>query len=442
MGQARKAHGRVLNQREVRTMKRSINRSIKSVKKLLLSLILVCLICGGSLRVNAAALYGTAAAGGAAVEKTDTDDGAAKTEGPVGIWKLAELTGENPVSKEDVQQYESLGQVIVYLEIREDGSFMMSLFQEEIDGTWDADNLTVEGESIPYTISGDTLSLQNPNGDEMLFDRSSKEELDSIQGYKEGVLDETVSYTEEEQTILNIDEASLIITGYKADKKGFTVSLKCENKTDHRIMLSAVTCVLNKYAISQPWAISLEGNESKDSEMTFSIFALEKCGISAIDEMILEIKAIDAEDWTTFEEGTVTAVYPTGKKPEEIKAAERAPAENEKVVVDNEYCSFIIEGAAANHALGYAVNCYCENKTEDTLTFMWSEEYLNDQDVTGLFAQKLLPGTRGFADALFMQNGLEQSGIKTDEIKSVRARLKVYDSELNVVADVEFTYQP
>jgi hypothetical protein len=41
-----------------------------------------------------------------------------------------------------------------------------------------------------------------------------------------------------------------------------------------------------------------------------------------------------------------------------------------------------------------------------------------------------------------MQNGLEQSGIKTDEIKSVRARLKVYDSELNVVADVEFTYQP
>ena len=73
---------------------------------------------------------------------------------------------------------------------------------------------------------------------------------------------------------------------------------------------------------------------------------------------------------------------------------------------------------------------------------MWSEEYLNDQNVTGLFAQKLLPGTRGFADALFMQNGLEQSGIKTDEIKSVRARLKVYDSELNVVADVEFTYQP
>ena len=109
----------------------------------------------------------------------------------------------------------------------------MSIFGQESRGTWDENEILLNGVPDTYILEGDTLTIQEST-DEMIFERSSQEAIDGILGYKADVLDESVSYLDKEETILETEDVSLTITGYKADKTGFHVFLRCENKTDHK----------------------------------------------------------------------------------------------------------------------------------------------------------------------------------------------------------------
>lgn len=393
---------------------------MKKCMKLFLSIILVFLICVGGIEAKTAE--------------------AAETGSPVGIWKLLEVTGEMPVSREDLQTNEKLG-LVVYAEIREDGTALLSMFGQEAEGNWDEDGISFGGSPGTYTVDGDTLTLDDGTS-KMIFGRTSMQAIDEIMGYKEGVLDEHVSYSEENETLLDSEYATLTINGYKADKTGFNVSLRCTNKTDHKLMIGVDKAVINKYAISPDWAVALEANESKESVMRFKPEKLEKRGISAADEMMLLLKVTDSESWTTLQEDVLVTVYPTGKTAEEIQAAERTPVPTQLVVLDNEYCTFIIEGADPSYALGYAVNCYCENKTNQNLTFMWQDEKLNDKEVSGLLAVEVLPGTREYPDAVFMKNILEKNGIKIEDIKKVQGTLRVYGEDLKQIEEIQFAFEP
>ena len=191
---------------------------MKKSMKLLLSLILIFLICAGSVHANMTALYGgDVKAGTAAASQKDTSGEAAQAEGVVGVWKLVEITGEPSLPRSTTEFNEKLGR-IVYIIVNEDGTFLMSIYGRESQGTWDENEILIKGVPETYILEGDTLTIQEST-DEMIFERSSQEAIDGILGYKADVLDESVSYLDKEETILETEDVSLTITGYKADKR-------------------------------------------------------------------------------------------------------------------------------------------------------------------------------------------------------------------------------
>ena len=364
----------------------------------------------------------------------------------VGLWKLSGMTGsEGAISPEELKAYEAAG-VVIYMEMNEDGSVVLhGLTEDQAVGTWDDKAVTMNGSPASYTLNGDKLTLQIAE-DSMEFERTTQDAVYALLGYKAGVLDEKVEYSKEEQTILDTDDVRIKITGYQADMKGFTVKLHCENKGDKKLVVNTDNSVLNKNEIDPTWAVILDAKETKDTEMTFSPLDLEKCGITAVDEIILRMQVADSEAWTMVTEDAMATVYPTGKKAEDIKAADRKPVDKEVVVVDNDDCTFILQGATDKEILGYGVNCYFENKTDKMLTVTWNGTKVNGQDVIAYYAEEVLPGTRGCSKALFLKSSLEEKGIADNaDVKEISGTLKVYTSEGSsheTIVEQPFTYAP
>lgn len=418
-------------------MKRNCNR--------LLALIVIIMVISSSLTVNAAALYRGDAASPficAAAAGTDTGESApaADAEGLAGFWKIAEIKGEkSSVTRDQVEAMEKMGRVL-YLEFSEDGTALAL----GSSGTWDKDAVTIDGEPFSYTIEGNVLTLINARGEEMICEQTTEEELDAIQGFKEGVLDESVTYSDQEEKILDTDNASVSITGYKADKSGFTVRIHCANKTDSKVYVSVDKGVLNRYDINILAAYLLEAKEEKDLDCSFKIDQLEKCGISSIDEMILTLKVMNGESYETLEEETVT-VYPTGKKAEDIKAPKWTSVDGELIVLDDENCALVIQGFDPDNISGFGVNFFYANRTDTIQTMMWSGEKLNDQDASGLCAVKVLPGTCVYGSGIFTDSSLEKAGIKEEDIKKMSAFVNVYSGDsasAKKIVDKEFTFVP
>ena len=364
----------------------------------------------------------------------------AENDSPVGVWKLIEMDTNGEITdREKLEAIESMN-MVMYMEFKSDGTFSISGFGEDMEGTWDESSLSANDNAVPYTIEKDTIILQKDSS-KMTFERTTIEEIYAILGYQEGILDESIEYSKKEQTILDTKYAAARITGYNADPSGFTITIRCENKTNHRIMISTGNTAINRCMISPTWVASLDAEESRDTPMIFKTTDLAKCGISAADEVILTIKTIDPENYEILGENTVVALYPTGKKAEEIKAPDHTPSEGEKVLVGNDDFTFAIQGAGEDALLGYCADCYIENKTGKPLTFMWTKSRINGTDISSYYAEEALPGTRGYSRAAFMQSALEDN--KIEEIKEIKFTLQVLEKDTyNKIYEEELTWIP
>lgn len=272
---------------------------------------------------------------------------------------------------------------------------------------------------------------------------STMEAIQSARGAMEGVLDESIRYSEEEQILVDTDRVSVRITGYKADAFGFTVSIHCENKSDDSINVdrsAEFNPCLNRYNIKAYGAggVYLGAKKSDDFDVSFRAEDIARCGISAIDELILPLE-IDGMS----EDETLITVYPTGKKAEEYKVPDRKKVEGEKVLMDNDNITFIIQ-EVENTSSGCSVDCYYENKTDKRWTFQCESLQINGTYIHNngdFFFEQTLPESRGCFQIVIGKSVLEQKQI--EEINEIIFEMSVYDPNSDdEIFDGELTYTP
>ena len=98
--------------------------------------------------------------------------GKADKPSPVGTFTLSGMSEDGEeTSQEDLDLLASLG-LSVTMEIKEDGTGVLNLFGEEMEFTWDADNIIVEGEKQPYTFDGTTFTMES-DGTSMTFTKDA-----------------------------------------------------------------------------------------------------------------------------------------------------------------------------------------------------------------------------------------------------------------------------
>ncbi len=83
-----------------------------------------------------------------------------------GTWKLTGMTQDG----QDYSQYLSMLGMEITMVLNDDGTGTMEAMGEKVDVTWDANGITSQGETIPYTLDGDKLIMAQ-DGAEMIFTR-------------------------------------------------------------------------------------------------------------------------------------------------------------------------------------------------------------------------------------------------------------------------------
>ena len=83
-----------------------------------------------------------------------------------GTWKLTGMTQDG----QDYSEYLSMLGMEITMVLNEDGTGTMEAMGQKVDVTWDESGITSQGETIPYTLDGDKLTMAQ-DGAEMIFTR-------------------------------------------------------------------------------------------------------------------------------------------------------------------------------------------------------------------------------------------------------------------------------
>ncbi|MBR0087235.1 MAG: hypothetical protein IJL98_05810 [Lachnospiraceae bacterium] len=275
----------------------------------------------------------------------------------------------------------------------------------------------------------------------------------------EGILDPTDDEDPDdpEQTTENkytLENAVLVDNGscfFRIDEAnedsvwGFSMKTYAENRTPGtRLSFSVESACINGYAIDTFYYEEIPAGKKSAKEISFTKDDLKEAGITTPEMIELRIMIRDCEDYSAQPVvKDVFYVFPTGKSAEEVTIPERKTTDDEKVIVDNDVCSFVILDIEEDDFWGTYAVCYLENKSEDkSLMFDWEDVSVNGYMTDPFFAKSLTPGTRAYVDIDFGEDVFEENHI--DSVEELEFKLRVYnagDWEDAFVDDV-FTYEP
>lgn len=93
----------------------------------------------------------------------------------VGYYELYEMSsGEESYTYDELQSLKNLG-LVVTLELNEDKTGELNLFGETMELKYDNKNMTVDGESSPYTAKDDKISMEHDD-EKLVFQKTEKYE--------------------------------------------------------------------------------------------------------------------------------------------------------------------------------------------------------------------------------------------------------------------------
>lgn len=98
--------------------------------------------------------------------------------------------------------------------------------------------------------------------------------------------------------IVDNDDLTVIVTGYDPDSLwGYSVNLYLVNKTDKALMFSVDDASVNGLMSDPFFATTVEAGTSAFSQLSWSDSEFEKNGITEVEEIEMNFRVHDADDW-------------------------------------------------------------------------------------------------------------------------------------------------
>lgn len=254
-------------------------------------------------------------------------------------------------------------------------------------------------------------------------------------------------YVIDNQVLVNNEDLTITIVEVEDDPLwSFSLKVFVENKTpDTNLVFTIDTAVINGYEYPAFWYESVEFGKKSNSEINFYYWTTDELGITSFDKIDLYFRVYDDDDWMADDllEEKYT-IYPTGLSESEIVSPPRPTSENEYVVIDNEFLTFIIIDTYMDDIWGYTLRVYIENKTSDIeMMFSWDDVSVNDYMIDPFWASSLVPGAKAISTISFDEEDLEANGIT--EVLEIEFNLRVYDYDYFLeddIVDAVFAYNP
>lgn len=103
----------------------------------------------------------------------------------------------------------------------------------------------------------------------------------------------------EDVVLIDNENVTVILTGFEEDEIwGYTANLFLINKTEKNIMFSADDASINGYMVSTLFASTVSAGKCEFTSISWSDSELEENGITEIEEIEMNLRAYDSDDWT------------------------------------------------------------------------------------------------------------------------------------------------
>ncbi|MBQ6519415.1 MAG: zinc ribbon domain-containing protein [Anaerolineaceae bacterium] len=257
----------------------------------------------------------------------------------------------------------------------------------------------------------------------------------------------SADFTIKDLTIVDNANVLFKIIEAKTDRIwGFTLKAYCENKiADKTLMFSLDDVSVNGYMMDPFWATEVPAGKKANKDISFSSAAFKTAGITVPEQIKFTLRVYDTNDWSS---GDVLkekyAIYPTGLSEDKVTIPARKITDKERIIIDNDLCTFVILESRVDNIWGYTLDCYLENKTNDKkLMFSWDDVSVNGYAIDPFWSSSIPSNSKKYSSISFSSSKFEENSISA--VEDIEFKLRIYDDENWGAEDFVnqiFTYQP
>ena len=381
-----------------------------------------------------------------------------------GIYLLTDLkdslSGETSTR---ASQMESEGRPM-YIEFFANGTMRETVFGDPMGGLWDKEYLTLGAQKVPYTFSGDHLTITTDNMD-LTFTRTTKEELellltsgsDEDEAEEDSVTEDSSSESDEsdessglsdtetdisgedlyaedyyakdtaddgaiEDPIIEDDLCRMTVTGYDFnDPRGFVIHTLCENYSIYNLNFNITECMVDNIMFEpvvegeDHWTLDVPPMSASESDIVFRADLAAEYGITSFDYVMLNLWVRNVDQWMDdpIYSGD-TELYPTGKlSGEGIQTLKRRSAAGEQKIAEESKFTFTILGSEVRENGDFVLKACIENTTYSYLSFNWDDVYVNGYLLDPFWSTEVLPNSIDYEDIVFSVKDLQEKGVST-----------------------------
>ena len=223
------------------------------------------------------------------------------------------------------------------------------------------------------------------------------------------------------------------------------VKLLIENRCEQDFVIYAEAAAINSIVVNTSYFTTVAHEKSSRTTMSFEKPDMERLGLKVVEKLSFKLVCSNAQSMEELFSETIT-VYPTGKAPEEVEAAQLPDAEAGEVVYDNEYGKFVILNSEVDPTYNaLVIHCRIENKADKEVSVVWNMVSINDFMFDPFWGLLIPAGSSTYADIWLEELMLrERAEVAADEVEEISFTVEVKDPEdwlVPTLVSREYTYK-
>lgn len=247
-----------------------------------------------------------------------------------------------------------------------------------------------------------------------------------------GEADLSAAETVEGQTLLDNENGVFIVKEMYADEEmGYSWDIYTENKSEEDLIFSLEDVAVNDFESDPYCYYEITAGSKLNATINWYPESFKEIGIEEVYSVDGRV-VVHAEDY--WETGNTAdepfAVYPLGE--DAVQPQERTAVEGERVVIDNEYCTVIVEDMYTDD-YSSILKLYLENKTDSSMMYAVDEVLVNGVACDPYWADTIPAGKKGYSTMYWFEEELTSNGI--EELETVEGTIRIYDDDNSEIDD-------
>lgn len=274
--------------------------------------------------------------------------------------------------------------------------------------------LTACGSSEPASSDSGWEKVSDGSTEDAATEAAADETDAASVSAEDVAIEETVLYEE--------NDIKITATGFDADALfGPELQLLIENNSAQNYVFQTDYAVVNGYMITDLLSADVAAGKKSTESLTFMTATLERCGVSTITDIRMDIKVINPDTYQTlFTTGEITITTSAA-------GSYSQTYDDSGVEIYNTNGIRIVAQQVTDDFLGKSALFYIENNSSYHIGVSGDDVSVNGFMMTDLMYSDVVPGAHDVTELTLLSSELEENGI--EDITELELSLRISDTD-------------